>query len=150
MLMHSFLTNRSQYVTVSGVYSPRVSIYTGTPQGCVLSPFLYTMYTNSCRNPYSNNHYFDYVDDAALVGLLSNEETCYKNYIEHFVPCFELNVIKAKEIAIFFQSDVHHPNPVDTNGQNINIVHSYKYLDTTVDDKLGWDANTMNLYKKGQ
>ena len=57
MLVHSFLTNRSQYVNVSGVCSSHVSISTGAPQGCVLSPFLYTMYTNSCRSANSNNHY---------------------------------------------------------------------------------------------
>ena len=28
--------------------------------------------------------------------------------------------------------------------------HSYKYLGTTIDDKLRWDDNIMNLYKKGQ
>ena len=36
------------------------------------------------------------------------------------------------------------------NGQHIEIVHSYKYLGTTIDDKLRWDGNTMNLCKKGQ
>ena len=35
-------------------------------------------------------------------------------------------------------------------GQNIEIVHSYKYLRTIIDDKLSWDENTTNLYKKGQ
>ena len=29
-------------------------------------------------------------------------------------------------------------------------MHSYKYLGTTIDDKLRWDDNTMNIYKKGQ
>ena len=28
----------------------------------------------------------------------------------------------------------------------MEIVHSYKYLDTTIDDKLRWDDNTMKLY----
>ena len=72
MLIHSFLTNRSQYVNVSGVCSSHVSMSTGAPQGCILSPFLYTMYTNSCRSAYSNNHYFKYADDTALVGLIQD------------------------------------------------------------------------------
>ena len=29
-------------------------------------------------------------------------------------------------------------------------MHSYKYLGTTIDDKLRWNDNTINLYKKGQ
>ena len=101
MLVHSFLTNRSQYVNVSGVCSSHVSISTGAPQGCVLSPFLYTMYTNSCRSAYSHNHYFKYADDTALVGLLSDDETDYRSDIDHFVSwcvanCLELNVVKTK------------------------------------------------------
>ena len=155
MLVHSFLTNRSQYVNVSGVCSSHVSISTGAAQGCVLSPLLYTMYTNSCRSAYSNNHYFKYADDTALVGLLSDDETDYRSDIDHFVSwcvanCLEINVVKTKELIIDFRSGVHYPIPVNINGQHIEIVHSYKYLGTTIDDKLRWNANTMNLYKKGQ
>ena len=85
MLVHSFLTNRSQYVNVNGVCSSHVSISTGAPHGCVLSPFLYTMYTNSCGSAYSNNLYFKYADDTALVGLLSDDEADYRSDIDHFV-----------------------------------------------------------------
>ena len=101
MLVHSFLTNRSQYANVRGVCVSRVFISTGAPQGCVLSPFLYTMYTNSCRSAYSNNHYFKYADDTALVGLLSDDETDYRSDIDHFVSwcltnCLDLYVVKTK------------------------------------------------------
>ena len=130
-------------------------ISTGAPQGCVLSPFLYTMYTNSCRSAYLNNRYFKYADDTALVGLLSDDETDYRSDIDHFVSwcvanCLELNVVKTKELVIDFRSGVRHPTPVNINGQHIEIVHSYKYMGTTIGDKLRWDDNAMNLYKKGQ
>ena len=46
-VMHSFLINLSQYVHVSGQCS-RVFISTGAPLGCVLSPLLYTLLSNSC------------------------------------------------------------------------------------------------------
>ena len=55
-----------------------------------------------------------------------------------------------KDIIIDFRSGVQHPNPVKIMGQNIEIVHSYTYLGTIIDDKLRWDENTTNLYKKGQ
>ena len=151
MSVHSFLTNRSQYVDVSGVCSPHVSISTEAPQGYSLLPFLYTIYTNSCISAYLNSHYFKYAYDTALIGLQSNDETDYKSDIDHFVSWWvQLNVIKTKESVIHFRSGVHHPNPVNINGQNIEIVHSYKYLGTTIDGKLRWDDNTMHLYKKGQ
>ena len=43
-----FLTERSQRVRVGAHLSSALSISTGSPQGCVLSPLLYTLYTNDC------------------------------------------------------------------------------------------------------
>ena len=123
MLVHSLITNRSQYVNVSGVCSQHVSISTEAPQGCVLSPFWYTMYTNSCRTAYSNHHYFKYADDTALVGLLSDDETDYRSDIDHFVSLCVANCLNQG---------------------------TCKTSDQTIDDKLRWDDNIMNLYKKGQ
>ena len=40
--------------------------------------------------------------------------------------------------------------PVNINGQHIEIVQSYKYMGTKIDDKLRLDDNSMNVYKKGQ
>ena len=127
-IVHSFLTNRSQYVNVKGHCSPHVSISTGAPQGCVLSPFLYALYTNSCRSTYTGCHYFKYADDTALVGLITNDEADYISSVDHFTTwcsdnCLEMNVSKTKEMIIDFRSGVHHPNPVNVMGQNIEIVH---------------------------
>ena len=74
----------------------------------------------------------------------------YISSVDHFTTwcsdnCLEMNVSKTKEMIIDFRSGVHHPNPVNVMGQNIEIVHSYKYLGTIIDDKLRWDENTTNL-----
>ena len=79
MHVNSFLINRSRHVTVSDHCSARVSVSNGTRQGCVLSPFVYTVYTNSYRRVYySISHCFKYADDTALVRLLSNDEIDYR------------------------------------------------------------------------
>ena len=41
-----FLTNRSQYVKVNGASPSSVNTNAGAPQGSVISPVLYTMYTS--------------------------------------------------------------------------------------------------------
>lgn len=49
VLILSFLTGRVQQVLVNGLRSTSSVTNTGSPQGCVLSPLLFIMYTDSCR-----------------------------------------------------------------------------------------------------
>ena len=50
-LLHNFLSDRRQAVRVGTTTSPTLTSNTGAPQGCVLSPFLYTLYSNDCTSP---------------------------------------------------------------------------------------------------
>ena len=44
----SFLIDRQQHVRLGSISSKTRSISTGAPQGCVLSPLLFSLYTNDC------------------------------------------------------------------------------------------------------
>ena len=46
----SFLTNRSQRVSVNGTLSETKTLNTGAPQGCVSSLVLFTLYTDAFRS----------------------------------------------------------------------------------------------------
>ena len=68
----------------------------------------------------------------------------------HIPYTYTVSALYSLYVLMVHKYVVHHPTPVNVNGQHIEIVHSYKYLGTTIDDKLRWDDNTMNLYEKGQ
>ncbi len=101
--VHNFLTNRPQAVRIGTVTSSTIITNTGAPQGCVLSPFLYTLYTNDCISPSPVTTYYKYSDDTAILGLLSdnNSIAAYQLSISHFTQwctdnLLELNVGKTK------------------------------------------------------
>ncbi len=48
--INSFLTDRQQLVRLGKYTSSTRTISTGAPQGCVLSPLLFSLYTNDCTS----------------------------------------------------------------------------------------------------
>ena len=93
------MTKRPQYVKisneqngnglVSGVVSKTIWTNTGAPQGAVLSPLLFTGYTNDCSisNPIdTGTHMLKFADDTVIQGLISSEnENVYRESINWFV-----------------------------------------------------------------
>ena len=58
-----FLTNRLQTVRVGNNSSATTIINTGVPQGCVLSPLLFTLMTHDCCPKFETNHIIKFADD---------------------------------------------------------------------------------------
>ena len=68
-LIVSFLSNRTQRVHIGDHKSSNLESSTGCPQGCVLSPLLFSIYTDAIRSQHPNVHILKYADDMAIVGL---------------------------------------------------------------------------------
>ena len=49
-----------------------ITISTGAPQGCILSAFLFIVYTNALSQCSSNRKMIKYADDTVVIGLISN------------------------------------------------------------------------------
>ena len=52
------------------------------PQGCVLSPLLYSLFAHDCMARHNSNTIIKFADDTTVVGLITdNDETAYKEEV---------------------------------------------------------------------
>lgn len=65
-LMKNYLTNRQQKVKIGTIYSDSLDVISGVPQGSILGPLLFTLYTSDFKNSlqYCCSHF--YADDTQI------------------------------------------------------------------------------------
>ena len=151
--INEFLTSRPQYVKFCDVKSDVVVTNTGAPQGCVLSPLLFTLYTSDCRCTNDTCKLFKYADDTALVARCINDDVLYRQNVLYFTEwCdnnyLELNVKKTKEMIVDFSPASVDHNPLYINDELVENVSEYKYLGTIIDSKFNFNQNVDAIHKK--
>ena len=154
LLILDFLTNRQQYVRTEAELSSTITINTGAPQGCVLSAFLFIIYTNNLSLCTSQCKIIKYADDTIVIGLIKKEnEDEYRNTISYVSEwCSEnyldLNVGKTKELVFDNRQKQNIKEPVNINNSVVKIETKYKYLGVTIQDNLKWDEHVQMQVKK--
>ena len=150
-----YLTNRTQFVKLdSTTLSLTQFSNTGSPQGTVLAPFFFTVYTSDCRSSCDMCPLIKFADDTILAGLIDRDnDYAFKRQLESFVEyCnknfLELNVSKTKEMLIDFRKNTVAPDPVLIGGLQVERVPVYKYLGVMIDDKLTWNKQVEHIVKK--
>ena len=65
----SYLTNRTQFVSIQGYNSTEKEIKHGVPQGSVLGPLLFLLYINDLHTAISNSSVYHFADDTNLLNI---------------------------------------------------------------------------------
>ncbi|KAI5619532.1 gastrula zinc finger protein XlCGF28.1-like [Silurus asotus] len=150
-----FLTKRPQQVRSGSIYSNTITLNTGVPQGCVLSPFLYSLFTSDCRPVNGSNSIIKFADDTTVIGLITNnDKTAYREEIQHLATWCNnnnllLNTSKTKELIVDFRKEgrgTHDTTHI--NGMAVERVSSFKFLGIHISADLSWNINTSSLVKK--
>jgi hypothetical protein len=101
-----FLTGHPQVVKVSNNISSILILNTGAPQGCVLSLFLYSLFTHDSVTSHDSNTIIKF--DTTVVGLITNNnETPFRDKVRDLaVWCqhsnLSLNLGKTKELNVYY------------------------------------------------
>ncbi len=155
--IQDFLTARPQVVKVGQFTSNSITLNVGAPQGCVLSPLLYSLYTHDCVSSHSSTSIIKFADDTVVLGLVSNNnEAAYLDEVERLTSwcqdnCLSLNVSKTKELIVDFRKRQLQPyTPLMISGTPVERVSSFKYLGVNISEDLTWTAHIQTLVKKAR
>ena len=100
--------DRPQSVRIGKQTSKEITLNVGAPQGCVLSPLLFSLFINGSVSSEPSVVMVKFSDDTTMEGLIQNsDESAYRGEVERLAGSgsendLELKVSKTKEMALDF------------------------------------------------
>ncbi|KAI3375668.1 hypothetical protein L3Q82_003976 [Scortum barcoo] len=153
----NFLTGRPQAVRMGSTTSSTLTLNTGAPQGCVLSPLLYSLFTHDCVATHSSNTIVKFADDTTVIGLItSDNETAYREEVRALTSWCQdnnlhLNVSKTKELIVDFRRRQREEHaPLSINGTTVERVNSFRFLGVHISEDLTWTHHTDFITKSAR
>jgi exonuclease III len=153
-LITSYLNSRYHYVEINSNKSTHLQSNIGVPQGSVLGPLFYLLYTNDINNLIESLNTVLFADDTSIVDkdhdiniLVFKLSLClYKIADWCNFNKLTLNSNKSKWI-VFTHKNIEIPE-LFLNGQLVERVSSYKYLGFNIDSNLRHRTHVNELKRK--
>ena len=142
----SFLQSRVQYTKTNDALSKKLITNTGTPQGTVLSPLLFSIYTDSIRSQEFNVTILKYADDTVIIGNIAAHDD-FSKYLSEISRITNLckandlllNASKTNEVIFSTQKALPDVTHLTLDSTEIIPSESVKYLGVEIDNKLRFE-----------
>ena len=160
----SYLSDRIQKVKVGNVLSDPADIVFGVPQGSVLGPILFSLYTvplSTVIAKYPNLFYHFYADDTQLYFYLSpkSDSSCFYNLqsclsdIQKWMSSSKLKLNPDKTEFILFGSEAQRKAltncfPVDILGCMLNPVEKVRNLGVIFDSSFSFSSHVSSICQR--
>nr|CAH7715725.1 unnamed protein product [Callosobruchus chinensis] len=152
-------TNRKMYIRdhKNELHGPRI-LYNGLPQGSILSPILFNLYTADFHDIFDRQvQIIQYADDICVyfshhlfqhcLQLLGHVVEKVKNWLA------EVNLqlaIEKSAMMCFTRHRIALPSLYEVGGLSIPVVQHYKYLGIILDGKLLWSKHIQYIKNKAE
>jgi Reverse transcriptase (RNA-dependent DNA polymerase)/Endonuclease-reverse transcriptase len=154
-LLHSYLSNRKQYVHYNNMSSGIKYVTMGVPQGSILGPLLFLLYINDIEKASTLLHFILFADDTnlllahknldVLIALINAELSKVACWFE----CNRLSINVLKSNFIFFGSKSRPPSiTLRIADKVLAEVDSVKFLGVLIDSKLCWKNHIHHVCTK--
>ena len=153
----SYLAQRRQYVSYGGVCSNTESVEYGVPQGSVLGPLLFILYSNNIAITLKNWHTILFADDTTIYTTgthLPDIFTHINNNLEVLNDWFRANKHSAnpsKTKTIIYSKRGRRPNQnlnIYMDGQILERVKTTKFLGVHFDEHFTWEYHIRHCRKQ--
>jgi len=143
----SYLLNRTQFVVYNNVNSNIQNLTTGVPQGSVLGPLLFIIYTNDLPNTLTHSKCILFADDTTIFYSSKNLNELFNNIksdlnvVTDWFKANKLTLNISKTNYILF-SRSRNTNfiipPIIIGNEQIQKVAHIKFLGIIIDEKFDW------------
>ena len=147
LVLRSYLSDRSFRVRCGTEFSDCYSIEAGVPQGSVLGPILYILFTADIP-VHPDTLLATFADDTAILSSNSDPETASANLqrhlflIEHWCKKWRIKVNESKCKHITFTLRRNTCPPVYFNSIQLPFSDTVRYLGFLLDRRLTWNPHT--------
>ena len=153
--IQSYLTNRTQYVSINDTNSTCINVTCRVPQGSILGPILFILYIHDMHTVSSLMKCIIFADDTNFLYTGNDiSEMCktVSKELDKLSSWFmanklSLNISKTNCMVISRKQIVNNPI-VSINSINIERVYITKFLGVHIDCQLDWNGHIKSIQNK--
>ena len=152
---HSYLSDRVQRVVLEGHESSWLNVEAGVPQGSILGPLLFLIYTNDIVNNLKTDIHL-FADDSSLLALsndpvqaaadLNHDLNKMNSWAKQWLKTF--NASKTVSMSFYTTKIPTNLPQLLLNNVSINEVNEHTHLGLTLSSDMSWDAHISKVITK--
>ena len=150
----SYVTNRKQRVVVEGAFSDWLPVTSGVPQGSLLGPILFLLYTNDivdCLTPGTSIAL--YADDTKICRTINSPHDCLilqsdLASLQDWSHTWKLNFNAAKCKVLNLTRVLRFPFMYELNSNVLEQVRNFNDLGLIVTSSFSWKSHIANAVSK--